>query len=269
MQDKIYISEGLYKDRPHLLKKLKRDFDIVHKYDNDIIGMILDDKYIDIDKYSNLKVISRCGIGLDNVNMEECNKRNILIYNIPDIPTIPVANYTIKLMKDILKKVSPQDTLKNRTVGIIGCGRIGTKVIRILDTLNVKYYYHDLIYNTSLIDVIRKSNIITIHIPLYNLTRHMIDDKLISNMNEKTILINTARGELIDEDSVHNALVDNYISGFASDVNNESKFKDVENVIITPHIATFYGNIREELEKIAIENLLDGLKNKNVETEPF
>ena len=240
-----------------------------------------------------LKVISRYGIGLDNVDLKAATQKNVMVYNTPETPSLAVAELTLSLILNLLKKIGNADRnirknewrpetgylLSGKTVGIIGLGRIGKKLAQFLAPFNVNIIAYELEPDSNFIgknkitlvtfdELISKSDIISLHIPLTKETKYLIGKKQLDSMKENTILINTARGGLVDENALYEALKNKKIAGAALDVfENEpdtGKLKDLENVMLTPHMATFTIETRKQMEIEAVTNLINGLKEKNI-----
>jgi len=240
-----------------------------------------------------LKVISRYGIGLDNIDLKAAQEKNILVFNTPETPKLAVAELTLSLILNLLKKIVKVDKnaknnewkpelgnlLSGKTIGIVGLGRIGKQLVEFLQPFNLKI----LIYETkpdkdfikkyridlvSLETLMVKSDIITLHVSYNQETHHIIGKKELDNMKTSAILINTARGGLIDEDLLYNYLKEGKIAGAAIDVfENEpdtGKLKELENVIITPHIGTYTIETRKNMEIEAANNLINGLKKVKI-----
>jgi len=231
------------------------------EFEEGIVGIIAGTDIIDLDKYKNLKVISRFGTGLDNIDLKEAKKRGIHVYNTPDAPTTAVAEFTIYLILAMNRYLTLN--LKNKTVGIIGYGRIGSTVGRILESFGCKVQHYDpLCYPYTSVDIneiLSSSDIITLHIPMNKDNEHFIDVDKVKLMKRKPLIINTCRKNIVDEVSIYEALKNKLISGFASDVNDEHIFKEFPNTIITPHIASNTIETRNVMVEVTIKNLMRGL----------
>lgn len=259
---------------------------------DDSVGIIAGTEEITekiINEGKKLKIISRYGIGLDNVDLKAANKKNILVFNTPETPTIAVAELTVTLILCVLKKIVNVDKnmkqnnwkpkignlISKKNVGIIGLGRIGKKVVEFLNPYDVKILSFELKpdkefclrYNVQIVEfdeLIKKSDIITLHCPLNDKTKNLISEKELKNMKKTAILINTARGSLVNEGDLYKSLKNKEISGAALDVfENEpdtGKLKDLDNIILTPHIGTFTIETRRDMEIEAAKNLIKGLK---------
>jgi D-3-phosphoglycerate dehydrogenase len=259
---------------------------------DDSVGIIAGTEKITekiITQNSQLKVISRYGIGLDNIDLKVADQKNVIVFNTPETPKIAVAELTITLILSLLKKVIKVDKtikkgewqpeignlLSGKTIGIIGVGRVGKQLVQFLSPFNVKILAYEIkpdelfvsknkINLVSLEDLICKSDIITIHCPLTEKTRHIIGEKELKNIKESAILINTARGGLIDELALYQVLKEKKIAGAAIDAfedePNTGKLKELDNVILTPHLGSYTIETRKQMEIEAAENLIKGLK---------
>lgn len=234
--------------------------DLIHKYNEDIIGIIAGPNHLNMDKYKNLKVISRFGTGLDNIDLDKAKERNILVYNTPDMPTKAVSEFTLLLILTSMRKIN--DDLYNKKVGIIGYGRIGKRVSKILNGFGVETLYNDSLYPETSCDLdylLKNSDIITLHFPLNDNNYKYIDKEKMRRMKEGVIIVNTARGDIIDEDALINELKSGKVGYFASDVNRLEKFTDLDNIMITPHIATHTKHTGKIMAQECIKNLMRGL----------
>ncbi len=242
---------------------------------------------------NQLKVISRYGGGLDNIDLKTAHEKGILVFNTPDTPTIAVAELTLSLILNLLKKISKVDRdirgdlwkpeignlLSGKTVGTIGLGRIGKKLVQLLTPFNVNILAYEIKpdkafvtnYNIDLVTLntlLHKSEIVTIHVPLTEQTRHIIGKKELTTMKENAILINTARGGLVDEKALYDSITNGMIAGAAIDTFEEEpymgKLKELDNVILTPHIGTYTVETRKHMEIEAAKNLIKGLREAKI-----
>lgn len=237
-----------------------------------------------------LKVISRCGVGLDNVDLDAAKNNGIIVLNTPDAPTQAVAELAIGLIFDLLRKFSYLDRgirrgiwtketgllLQGRNVGIIGLGRIGKRVTEMLLALGAKVAGTDIrpdnawlkktkIPLTSFDELIRESEIISLHISNTVDNVQIIGEREIESMRNGSYLVNLSRGGLIDENALYSALLNRHLSGAALDVFVEEPYKgsltQLDNVILTPHIGSYARESRLEMERQAATNLLSVIRN--------
>ena len=235
-----------------------------------------------------LKVISRYGVGLDNVDLDAAKRRGIEVYNTPNAPAKAVAELTLSLILNLMRRIpessqpmknkiwQPQmgHSLYGKTLGIIGLGRIGKELVKLVQPFNVnifayeKYPDDDFIASQniklmSLEDVLSQSDVVSIHVPLMEETRNIISAKELSLMKHNSVLINTARGGLVDEDALISVLKEGTIAGAALDAfENEpytGELLNLDNVLLTPHIGTYTEETRMIMEMETVENLIKAL----------
>ncbi|MEM3703020.1 MAG: NAD(P)-dependent oxidoreductase [Candidatus Bathyarchaeia archaeon] len=240
--------------------------------------------------------ICQRGIGVDNVDIETACGLGVLVTNAPiELEFVGVAEHMVALILALAKKLKTVSnllrlgasayfnelvntvTLKGKTVGIIGLGRIGTRVAALLRPFNVRLlgyvrtrdWEKAKSLGVQLVDLdvlLAESDFVTIHVPLTAQTRHMIGEKELALMKNTAYIINTARGAIIDEVALINALKSGKIAGAALDVfekepiTPDNPLLKMDNVIITPHIAGRNSETLIEGEKLAVENCLKLLK---------
>ena len=243
-----------------------------------------------LDNLSHLKVISRLGVGMDNIDMEFGRQKNIKILKTKTTPAPAVAELTLGLMLDVARKISGQNqSLKSgtwkkemgkllhaKTLGIIGLGTIGKTLVKLVSGFNFKLLVYDLYHDKTfgeennitycdLDTLLKESDIISIHLNLSDQTKNMMNMQRLRMMKPDSILINTSRGEIIDEDALYSILKDKKILGAGLDVFNEEPYSgllaEIDNVVLTPHIGAYAKEIRIEMEMEAVENLIKGLDN--------
>lgn len=235
----------------------------------------------------NLKVISRCGSGMDNVDLESAQKRGIKVYNTPDTPTRAVAELTVGLILNLLRKVSHMDyiirdgnwekkmgnLLFGKKAGIIGFGRIGQRVGELLSAFGTELAYCDIEQKSSPVNCSRKSleeivkwaDILTLHLSLPSGCNPIIGSRELKTMKKGSWLVNVSRGGVVDEEALYQALKNGHLSGAALDVFDKEPYvgplTELHNVLLTPHIGSYAKEARVKMEIQAVENLLAGLKN--------
>ena len=274
------------------LKKAIKDVDA-------IIPVIPDqiDKEV-IEHADNLKVIATYSVGYDHIDLDSATKKNIYVGNTPGDLTEAVAEHSFALMMSLGRRVAEADRFcrakkyeywdpmafigpkfMNKTLGIIGFGRIGQFFARMAKYgLNMKILYTDTIAHpegenlldaekVSLEYLLSNSDVVSLHVNLTEETKHMIDSDQFKLMKPLAILINTARGPIIDENALVTALKENIIAGVALDVfENEPHIHPdllkLKNVILTPHIASATWEARIQMARMAVENVVDVLIDK-------
>ncbi|MFA5256468.1 MAG: phosphoglycerate dehydrogenase [Candidatus Omnitrophota bacterium] len=252
----------------------------------DAIGLIAGTEPINDDtlsKLPNLKAISRCGAGMDNVDMEAAKRFNIRVSNTPDAPTLAVAELTIGLILNLLRKVNEMDSairagkwekltgnlLSRKKIGIMGFGKIGKKVAELLKPFECGIAYTDPniknavpgFKNMSKEELLRWAEIITIHA---SSKETILGRTEFGMLNKGVYLVNVSRGETVDESALFAALSKNDISGAAIDVFKEEPYdgplKELNNAILTPHVGSYAKEARINMEMEAVKNLIIALK---------
>ena len=234
----------------------------------------------------NLKVISRVGVGTDNIDLVHARKKNISI-EITDMgPTNSVAEHTLALILNSLKGVhiscsklktgiwekSIGREITECTIGIIGAGNIGKRVIELISGFNpAAICYHDpfvtlnerIAKKMKLNDLLKVSDVISLHLPLTKKSMFLISKKELNLMKKNALLINTSRGALIDEEELFFALQEGLIGGAALDVFAKEPYSgkliELDNCLLTPHIAPMTVRARESMEYDAVKNIIKHL----------
>lgn len=232
----------------------------------------------------SLKVISRVGVGMDNVDLEAAEENGIKIFNTPDAPTEAVAELTIAMMLNLLRLVSNHDRwlkdakwkrqkgfeLKGKIIGIVGYGRIGKRVVEILKIFKTKILIYDPCieqdnenFVAKLEDLLPEVDILSLHIPAVGGKKYFMDREELELLKDGAILLNLSRGGLINEEYLYDLLKSYKLGSAGLDVyENEpycGKLSNLDNVLLTPHIGSFTKESRESMEKEAVENLIKGL----------
>ena len=243
--------------------------DIINPYDAVVVRSATKITKKIIDAAPNLKLIGRGGTGVDSIDIKAATEKNIAVMNTPTSNCISVTEYVIGLMigasRNIIfannklkeniwaKKESKGYELKDKTLGIIGFGNIGKEVCKRAIAFDMTVLTYDPFIDNEIVksfgakkmeidEIITNSDYITLHIPLIDATKNLIDSKKLESMKKNAIWINCARGGTVDEDALYTALKNNSIKGAALDVfANEplknSKLCELNNIILTPHIA--------------------------------
>lgn len=271
------------------LIELVTDFDVI------IAGTELITKKV-MDSAANLKMISRVGIGLDSVDLLEAEKRKIVVSYTPDAPAPAVAELTIGFMLNLLRSVQISNMemhngkwhrffgrrLSEVTIGIIGIGRIGTGVLQYLQGFgSPKILVNDIIYDNNLDKkfniewsdketIYQRADVITIHTPLTAKTKDMIKKEQLLSMKEDAIIINTARGGIINEQDLYEVMQDGHLSGAAIDVFDfepyNGKLKEIHRCILTAHMGSMSVDCRTRMEIEATEEVVRFLTDQPLES---
>ena len=221
-----------------------------------------------IEKSKRLKVIARAGVGVDNVDVKSATSNGIVVMNSPQSTSRTTAEHAISLIFSLARKIPFAHfstinkkwqkeifkgiELKSKTIGLIGCGNIGSEVAKIAISLQMNVIVYDPYLSSdriesldaekaSLDEVLILSDFVSLHLPLMNNTKNLIDIKKIKLMKKSSYLINAARGGLINENDLYKALQKKIIAGAALDVfENEplvnSPLHSLDNIILTPHL---------------------------------
>lgn len=246
----------------------------------------------------NLKLISRVGIGLDGVDFELCKKYGVRVTYTPDAPTMAVAELCVGMILDLARQITITNKnirlgiwerhmgilLYGKTIGIFGMGRIGKSLVHLLSSFNVNFLVHDTnpdiafgrIYNVNFVskeEVLKNSDVVSINIPLKKDTLNYITSKELSIMQPHTILINSARGGIINENDLYSALKDKRIAGAAVDVFEEEPYKgnlcELDNCLLTCHMGASTIDSRTDMEVQAVEEAIRFKNNRILKNEVF
>jgi len=240
-----------------------------------------------LDWCPNLKMISRVGIGLDSVNLEECQSRNILVTNTPDGPSNAVAELAVLQILTALRSTNIVDQhmrenrwkriigreVKNCRVGIVGVGRIGSLVIKKLESFHPKQIMYTDIDNTKKVferhtwsskqQILEQCDVITVHIPLNAQNKDYLNKWELSCLKEGAVLINTSRGGIVNESALYEWLKERPFSKAAIDVFEEEpyagKLLKLPNILVTPHLGSCTKMSREAMEFDALQEALSFL----------
>ncbi|KKS44535.1 D-glycerate dehydrogenase [Candidatus Azambacteria bacterium RIFOXYD1_FULL_42_11] len=246
-----------------------------------------------------LKIIANMAVGFDNIDTLEAKKRGIMVANTPGVLTDTVAEHAFALMLSIAHRIPESDKfaragkyvgwapmlllgndLSGKTLGVVGLGRIGSRVAHhAVSGFDMKVLYNDVNRNEEfekefnaiylpLDDLLKQSDFISIHVPLLETTRHLINAEKLKLMKPAAYLVNTSRGPVIDEAALAIALANKTIKGAALDVFEfEPKITPelllLDNVILTPHIASATEETRSKMSELAAANIIEALEGRN------
>ena len=258
--------------------------------DKAIVGIEIIDKDI-LDQLPKLKLISKYGVGLNNLDLDECKKRNIQIKFQPGSNKQSVAEFTLLLMLNSLRQVHNNKTeiiegnwtqakgqeLKGKKIGIIGFGNIGSCLVSLLKPFGNKILFFDErkfssaeidkfndknLKQASISEVLSTSDIVSIHIPLNSGTKNMINKNAFKQMKESIILINTSRGGIVDEVELYKFLKNNNLAFASFDVfEHEPAFKspllELDNFFASSHRASLTEQGIQSMGIAAINGLRD------------
>jgi lactate dehydrogenase-like 2-hydroxyacid dehydrogenase len=246
-----------------------------------------------------LKIVANYAVGFDNVDLAAAKAKHIAVTNTPSaVVSDSVAEHTFALILALAHRVVESDgfaragryhgwdpnlmvgtLLVGKTIGVIGLGRIGAGVVtRAVKGMGMRAMYYDLKPNLAfeqetgaifetMEKVLAQSDVVSVHVPLMEKTRHLISTPQLALMKPTAYLVNTARGPIVDEKAVLQALTDRKIAGFATDVfecepsidcdpTDHLELKAMPNVILTPHTASATVEARQDMSRIAAENII-------------
>ena len=278
-------------DEPLSRDELKR---VLKEYDG-ILSTIPDRLDRDILSGANLRVISNCAAGLDNVDLVAAKEKNITVFNVPDATTESTADLTFAILLSLIRKVGEAkayvregrwrgwepalllgEELSGKNFGIIGYGKIGKAVANraLAFGLKVLVYTRSPITDSrvrqvGLDELYTESDYISIHAPLTPQTLGMIDKKALQKMKRHPILINMARGSMIKTDDLVKALMEGAIRGAALDVTDPEPLAGshplchLENCLVLPHIGSATVECRTNMSRIAAQNIIGYFRDQS------
>lgn len=248
-----------------------------------------------LEQLRDLKAISKYGVGMDNIDLERAAGLGIKVKNAVGTNSVSVAELAIALIFTMARKI-PHHTaevknggwnrsigfeLTGKKLGLVGCGQIGREVAKRARGLEMEVSVYDPYfrdesflakYHISRIDSIDEllsgSDIVSLHLPAVPETKKMINTRTLGLMKPNAILINTSRGELVDEDALYEALASGRIAGAAQDVfsseppEKDEKLLKLDNFLLTPHLGAFTGEAVEKMALVSTKNLLKMLGHK-------
>lgn len=235
----------------------------------------------------DLKIVSRTGVGYDAINVDAATAHGVVVATTPGTNHHSVAEAAIALALAALRRLAFADRqmrttgwnprpygieLRGKTVGVVGTGLIGKEVVRRLQGWDVNLLLYDVVQDPSLperygaryvelSELLRESDVITLHAPLLPATRHMIGDAALSSMKPTAYLVNTARGPLVDQAALTRALDEDRIGGAALDVfeiephPTDSPLSRLDNVTLTQHVAGVTYEAMQAMTAMAVDNV--------------
>jgi D-3-phosphoglycerate dehydrogenase len=241
----------------------------IHEYDGIIVRSRTKVTKEVIEKAENLKIIARAGVGVDNIDVDAATDKGIMVVNAPQSTSITVAEHAMGLMLALSRKIAIADAsvkagkwekskfmgmeLRNKTLGVIGMGRIGSQVVKRSKAFEMDVIVYDPYITedaakelgveiTTLDDLIQKADVMTIHVPLTPETKGLISKEQLAKMKDHAIILNCARGGIINEADLYEALKERPDMKAGLDVYEDEPLTDsplttLDNVVLTPHIA--------------------------------
>jgi glyoxylate reductase len=245
-----------------------------------------------------LRVIANVGVGYDNIDVAACTRRRILVTNTPDVLTEATADLAFALLMAVARRIVESDRyireghwhywkwaylwgtdLYRKTLGVYGLGRIGKAVARRAHGFSMRVLYHDIVRSTpaqehelraQFVDretLLREADFLTLHVPLTPETHRLISARELAMMKPTAFLINAARGKVVDEAALVEALEAKRIAGAGLDVFEQEPsiqpaLLALPNVVLTPHVGSATSETRLAMAMLAVENLLAGLEGR-------
>jgi len=256
----------------------------------------VDKEFIDAGK--KLKIIANYAVGYNNINVEYAKSKGIYVTNTPGVLTEATADIAWALILAVARKIISADRfvregkfkgwkpklflgyeIHGKTLGIIGMGRIGQAVARRALGFGMKIIYHnrkrlpeevEKKYSASYVDLetlLKNSDFISINVPLTDETYHLLDEKRLNLLKSNAILVNTARGPVVDEKALYKLLKEGKIAGAGFDVYENEPFltpglEKLENVVLLPHIGSATFETRSKMSIMVAENVIDALEGR-------
>jgi glyoxylate reductase len=226
-----------------------------------------------------LRVVANYAVGIDNIDVEACARRDVLVANTPDVLTETTAELAIALMLALLRRVAEGDRLIRRgerwiwapnlmlgrglaplTLGLVGYGRIARAVERLARAHGMRVIHSSRSSGVPLEQLLADADVVSLHLPLSAESRHLIDAAALARMKPGAVLVNTARGPIVDEEALVVALRGGRIAGAALDVFEREPevhpgLLELENVVLVPHLGSATHETREAMGMLCVEAL--------------
>jgi len=233
-----------------------------------------------------LRVISNHAVGVDNIDLDAARERGIVVTNTPGVLTEATADLAMALLLATARRVVEGDRLMREgrfegwgptvlrgadlwgaRLGIVGMGRIGSAVARRAEAFGVEIVHHSRSGGLALSELVETADFISLHCPLTAVTRHLIGEVELRSMKETAILINTARGAVVDEAALARALSGGWIAGAGLDVYADEPrphpgLVGLDNVVLLPHLGSATWRTRQRMAELAARNLIAALRGE-------
>jgi lactate dehydrogenase-like 2-hydroxyacid dehydrogenase len=241
-----------------------------------LITTTVDDAYLER-AGAQLKVVANYGVGVNNIDLDAARRRGVVVANTPDVLTKTTAELAIAVILALLRRVVEGDRfvrsrspwsfslefmlgegLDGKTVGIVGPGRIGRETARLAEAFGAHAIFTG--RDEPLAELLAVADVVSLHCPLTPETHHLIDAKALAAMKSSAVLVNTARGAIVDERALVDALTERVIAGAALDVfefepHVSEELLSLDHVVLTPHIGSGTRATREAMGMLAVEAL--------------
>lgn len=250
-----------------------------------------------LERAARLRAVVRAGVGVDNIDLEVATRRGVLVMNTPEGNTVAAAEHTIALLAALVRRIPQADSalrqgrwerkrwvgigLGGKTLGVVGLGKVGREVARRAVGLGMRVLGHDPFAGEELAAALKieiadwerllaESDFITLHVPLNERTRHLIDAAAIARMKTGACLVNTARGEVVDEQALLAALRSGRLGGAALDVfateplPPDHPLLGLDNVVLTPHLGASTREAQEAVGTASARQLIEYLRDGTI-----
>ncbi len=267
--------------------------DIIQEFDGIIVGADIISKKL-MDKAENLKIIAKHGVGLDNIDLARAKEKNIVVTIADQSNNIAVAEHGIAMIFSLAKNIVIHSQnvksgkwvrkigreVTGQTLGVLGTGTIGKEVIKRLSCFGMNILAFDTLRDETMINqyhitytdidtLLTNSDYVSLHLPLTFETKKIISRERMSLMKETAFIINTARGGLIDEDALFEALQNRKIAGagidtFENEPPKNSKLLDLDNVIASPHTGAYTYQAIRKMSNYALDSIIDYIEQRDI-----
>jgi glyoxylate reductase len=251
-----------------------------------------------MDACPRLKVIANLAVGFDNIDIPAATERGVIVGNTPGVLTDTTADFAWTLLMAAARRLNEGERyvrdgkwetwgplllrgqdIHHATLGLVGLGRIGSEMARRAQGFSMQVLYHDVVRREDLeqsmgirhVDMdtlLNESDFVSVHVPLFKETYHLINDAAFAKMKNSAVLVNSARGPIVDPKALYDALSTGQIFAAGLDVTEpepitmDDPLLTLENCVIAPHIASGSVETREQMSDVAAENILAGLAGK-------
>jgi glyoxylate reductase len=277
-QRRVHVTGAVPK---RVLAALEQDFELVSDPADaegilSLIMTVVDDVYLER-AGPQLEVVANYGVGVNNIDLEAARRRGIVVANTPDVLTKTTAELAIAVTLALLRRVVEGDRfirsrapwsfslefmlgegLDGKTFGIVGAGRIGRETARLAEAFGARTIFTG--RDDPLNELLERADVVSLHCPLTPDTRHLIDERALATMKRSAVLVNTARGPIVDERALVDALARTVIAGAALDVFEfepevSEELLTMDQVVLTPHMGSGTRSTREAMGMLAVEAL--------------
>jgi glyoxylate reductase len=277
-QRRVHVTGAIPKG---VLAALEQDFELVSDPADaegilSLIMTVVDDVYLER-AGPQLEVVANYGVGVNNIDLEAARRRGIVVANTPDVLTKTTAELAIAVTLALLRRVVEGDRfirsrapwsfslefmlgegLDGKTFGIVGAGRIGRETARLAEAFGARTIFAG--RDDPLNELLESADVVSLHCPLTRDTRHLIDERALATMKSSAVLVNTARGPIVDERALVDALTRSVIAGAALDVFEfepevSEELLTMDQVVLTPHMGSGTRSTREAMGMLAVEAL--------------